>query len=101
MTIVILPSARDDLADGRDFYENKELGLGVRLEVPVNQTRTESGTALPHSRTCRSSLRRIMREASWSAAVLCRFGFESVGVTGSFSRTPHWVSTFLSHFFLI
>jgi hypothetical protein len=29
MTIVILPSARDDLAAGFDFYEQKEQGLGT------------------------------------------------------------------------
>jgi plasmid stabilization system protein ParE len=29
MKIVILPSARDDLADGFQFYENKEDGLGA------------------------------------------------------------------------
>ncbi|HEX3857390.1 MAG TPA: type II toxin-antitoxin system RelE/ParE family toxin [Verrucomicrobiae bacterium] len=28
MKIVILPSARDDLADGFQFYENQEAGLG-------------------------------------------------------------------------
>jgi len=28
MKIVILPSARDDLADGFQFYENQEEGLG-------------------------------------------------------------------------
>jgi hypothetical protein len=28
MKIVILPSARDDLADGYQFYENQEAGLG-------------------------------------------------------------------------
>ena len=28
MKIVILPSARDDLADGFQFYENQEPGLG-------------------------------------------------------------------------
>ena len=28
MKIVILPSARDDLADGSQFYENQEAGLG-------------------------------------------------------------------------
>jgi len=28
MTIVILPSARDDLADGFAFYEEQEAGLG-------------------------------------------------------------------------
>ncbi len=28
MRIVILPSARDDLADGLQFYENQEAGLG-------------------------------------------------------------------------
>ena len=28
MKIVILPSARDDLADGFQFYENQESGLG-------------------------------------------------------------------------
>lgn len=29
MKIVILPSARDDLADGFQFYENQETGLGA------------------------------------------------------------------------
>ncbi len=29
MTIVILPSARDDLADGCAFYERQEAGLGA------------------------------------------------------------------------
>jgi len=29
MTIVILPSARDDLADGLAFYENQQPGLGT------------------------------------------------------------------------
>jgi plasmid stabilization system protein ParE len=29
MKIVILPSARDDLADGFQFYENQEAGLGA------------------------------------------------------------------------
>ena len=28
MKIVILPSARDDLADGCQFYENQQAGLG-------------------------------------------------------------------------
>ena len=28
MTILILPSARDDLSDGFDFYERQQAGLG-------------------------------------------------------------------------
>ncbi len=28
MTILVLPSARDDLAEGFDFYESQETGLG-------------------------------------------------------------------------
>jgi hypothetical protein len=28
MRILILPSARDDLSDGFDFYERQEAGLG-------------------------------------------------------------------------
>jgi len=31
MTIVILPSARDDLAAGFDLYEQKEQGLGTHF----------------------------------------------------------------------
>jgi plasmid stabilization system protein ParE len=29
MKIIVLPSAKDDLADGFDFYENQGAGLGV------------------------------------------------------------------------
>ena len=32
MKIVILPSARDDLADGFDFYEEQQAGLGDYFE---------------------------------------------------------------------
>jgi len=32
MKIVILPSARDDLADGFDFYEEQQEGLGDYFE---------------------------------------------------------------------
>ena len=42
MKIVILPSARDDLADGFDFYERQRAGLGDYFLESLFQTSIHS-----------------------------------------------------------
>ena len=48
---------------------------------------SESDTGLSHSKTLRAADAGTKREASWSAAVLCRFGLKRYEIMGAERRT--------------
>lgn len=84
MNIAILPSARDDLADGFDFYERQGEGLGAyfleSLFADIESLRLYvfSGRFLDFTGFCRSTFR-TLPTTTWKVA---RSGFGLCWIAG-------------------